>query len=85
MSAGARKLKASVSNLKDLTVRGYRIREDAQHRTLTAYKKIYERDQAAPLPRTVTDKDDRHFSSCRTPFRRQKGNDEGGCAARRKP
>ncbi len=61
MSAGARKLKASVSNLKDLTVRGYRIREDAQHRTLTAYKKIYERDQAAPLPRTVTDKDDRHF------------------------
>lgn len=61
MSAGSRKLKASVRNLKELAVRGYRIREDARHQTLAAYKKIYERDQAAPLARTVTDKDDRHF------------------------
>lgn len=43
MYAGARTLKASVSNLKDLTVHGSR--------------KIYERDQPAPLSRTVTDRD----------------------------
>lgn len=37
MYAGARKLKASVSNLKDLTVRGYRIRAGHRHQTLAAY------------------------------------------------
>ena len=61
MYAGARKLKASVSNLKDLTVRGYRIRDGHRHQTLAAYRKIYERDQSAPLSRTVTDRDQRHF------------------------
>lgn len=61
MYAGARKLKASISNLKDLTVRGYRIRDGYQHQTMAAYRKIYERNQAAPLGRTVTDRDQRHF------------------------
>ena len=48
MYAGSRKLKASVSSLKDLTVRGYRIRDGHRHQTLAAYRKIYERDQSAP-------------------------------------
>lgn len=61
MYAGSRKLKASVNGLKDLTVRGYRIRDGFQHQTLAAYRKIYERDQAAPLDRTVTDRDRRRF------------------------
>lgn len=61
MYAGSRKLKASLSNLKDLTVRGYRIKEGYQQQTLAAYRKIYERDQAADLARTVTDDDQRHF------------------------
>lgn len=61
MYAGSRKLKASVSNLKDLTVRGYRIRDGYQHQTMAAYRKIYERDREAPLARTVTDSDQRHF------------------------
>lgn len=61
MYAGSRKLKASVVNLKDLTVRGYRIRDGYRHRTLASYRKIYDRDQSAPLSRTVTDRDQRHF------------------------
>lgn len=61
MAAGARRLKVSCGNLKDLIVRGYRIRDDHRHQTFTAYRKIYERNQSAPLQRTVTDRDDRHF------------------------
>lgn len=61
MYAGSRKLKASVSNLKDLTVRGYRIRDGHRCRTLAAYRKIYERNRSAPLSHTVTDRDRRHF------------------------
>lgn len=61
MSAGCRKLKASITHLKDLSVRGYRIRDGYRHQTLAAYKKIYEREQTTPLPRTVTDRDARHF------------------------
>lgn len=61
MSAGSRRLKASVSHLKDLTVRGSRIRDGFQHQTLAAYRKIYERVQEKSAPRTVTDADERHF------------------------
>lgn len=61
MYTGSRQLKASVSNLRDLTVRGYRIRDGYQHQTMAAYRKIYERDRGAPLSRTVTDLDRRHF------------------------
>lgn len=61
MSAGSKRLTASFCNLKDLVVRGYRIRDGYQHQTFSAYNKIYERNQSAPLSKTISDKDVNHF------------------------
>lgn len=77
-------MKASVSNLKDLTVRGYRIRDGHRHQTLAAYRKIYERDQSAPLSRTVTDRDQRHFLPAELLAADKTGALYWTCAAKRK-
>ena len=50
MYAGARKLKASVSNLKDLTVRGYRIRDGHRHQTLAATGRFMNGTSPCPFP-----------------------------------
>ncbi len=59
--AGSRKLKADVESMKDLSVRGYRIRDAFACRTYDAYRKIYQRNTETGLPRTATDKAERHL------------------------
>ncbi len=59
--AGGRKLKAEVESMKDLQVRGYRIRDEFTCRTYDAYRKIYQEDTDTGLPSTATDKAKRHL------------------------
>ncbi len=59
--AGGRKMKASIESMQKLTVRGFRIAPEFRHRTLEAYRKIYQQDSETSLPATATDKADRNL------------------------